>query len=92
MGTEPKPGQMGESIMENLRMDYQMVMEMKFRLMDRGMQGNSRMGKKHGHGKFTYTDGSWYDGSWKDGQSWTGKTYSKDGNISYKKKNGEIQY
>ena len=49
-------------------------------------------GKKHGKGKLTYTDGGWYDGSWKEGQSWTGIIYNKDGNISYKKVNGKIQY
>jgi len=54
--------------------------------------GEYKDGKKHGQGKFTYTDGGWYDGSWKEGQSWTGITYDKDGNISYEKVNGEIQY
>jgi len=54
--------------------------------------GEWKDGKKHGQGKFTYTDGGWYDGSWKEGQSWTGITYDKDGNISYEKVNGEIQY
>ena len=54
--------------------------------------GKYNEGKKHGQGKFTYTDGGWYDGSWKEGQSWTGITYDKDGNISYEKVNGEIQY
>ena len=49
-------------------------------------------GEKHGKGKLTYTDGGWYDGSWKEGQSWTGIIYNKDGNISYKKVNGKIQY
>jgi len=54
--------------------------------------GEYKDGKKHGQGKFTYTDGGWYDGSWKEGQSWTGITYDKDGNISYEKVSGEIQY
>ena len=54
--------------------------------------GEFKDGKKHSQGKFTYTDGGWYDGSWKVGQSWTGITYDKDGNISYEKVNGEIQY
>ena len=54
--------------------------------------GEWKDGKKHGQGKFTYTDGGWYDGSWKEGQSWTGITYDKDGNISYEKVSGEIQY
>ena len=54
--------------------------------------GKFKDGKKNGQGKFTYTDGGWYDGSWKEGQSWTGITYDKDGNISYEKVNGEIQY
>ena len=54
--------------------------------------GKYKDGKKHGQGKFTYTDGGWYDGSWKVGQSWTGIKYDKDGNISYEKVNGEIQY
>ena len=54
--------------------------------------GKYNEGKKHGQGKFTYTDGGWYDGSWKEGQSWTGITYDKDGNISYEKVSGEIQY
>jgi len=54
--------------------------------------GELKDGKKYGQGKFTYTDGGWYDGSWKEGQSWTGITYDKDGNISYEKVNGEIQY
>ena len=54
--------------------------------------GKYNEGKKHGQGKFTYTDGGWYDGSWKVGQSWTGIIYDKDGNISYEKVNGEIQY
>jgi len=54
--------------------------------------GEFKDGKKHGQGKFTFTDGGWYDGSWKEGQSWTGVTYDKDGNISYEKVNGEIQY
>jgi len=54
--------------------------------------GEYKDGKKHGQGKFTYTDGGWYGGSWKEGQSWTGITYDKDGNISYEKVNGEIQY
>ena len=54
--------------------------------------GEFKEGEKHGQGKFTYTDGGWYDGSWKVGQSWTGIIYDKDGNISYEKVNGEIQY
>ena len=54
--------------------------------------GEYKDGKKHGQGKFTYSDRGWYDGSWKEGQSWTGITYDKDGNISYEKVNGEIQY
>ena len=54
--------------------------------------GKFKDGKKHGQGKFTSSDGGWYIGSWIEGQSWTGKTYDKDGKISYEKKNGEIQY
>ena len=54
--------------------------------------GEYKDGKKHGQGKFTYTDGGWYYGSWKEGQSWTGIIYGKNGNISYEKVNGEIQY
>ncbi len=42
--------------------------------------------------KNTYTGGGWYEGSWKEGQSWTGITFDKDGNISYEKVNGKIQF
>ena len=54
--------------------------------------GKFKDGLANGKGKNTYTDGGWYEGSWKEGQSWTGITFDKDGNISYKKVNGKIQF
>ncbi|MDP7096835.1 MAG: MORN motif precursor, partial [Candidatus Poseidoniia archaeon] len=54
--------------------------------------GKFKDGLPNGKGKNTYTDGGWYEGSWKEGQSWTGITFDKDGNISYEKVNGKIQF
>ena len=54
--------------------------------------GKFKDGLPNGKGKNTYTGGGWYEGSWKEGQSWTGITFDKDGNISYEKVNGKIQF
>ena len=51
--------------------------------------GEFKDGKKHGQGTSTYNDGGKYEGEWKDGEMWNGIKYDKNGNIQYKRVNGE---
>ena len=53
--------------------------------------GEYKDGKKHGQGKFTYTDGTKFVGEYKDGSGWNGTTYDKNGNILRKWVNGVLQ-
>ena len=36
----------------------------------------------HGHGTWTWTNGSKCVGEWKDGKPWEGTKYDKDGNVT----------
>jgi hypothetical protein len=45
-------------------------------------QGNMKMGKPHGQGKYWFADGGIYEGTWKDGlRHGHGKQWYKDGRI-----------
>ena len=57
--------------------------------------GISKNGKRH-EGIFTYNDGDKYIGDWKTNEDrnhtfWNGTRYDKDGNITKKYVNGEVQ-
>jgi len=57
--------------------------------------GISKNGKRH-EGIFTYTGGDKYIGDWKTNEDrnhtfWNGTRYDKDGNITKKYVNGEVQ-
>ena len=47
------------------------------------------MGKEHGQGTETWSDGYKYVGEWKNGDMWNGKYYDKNGNITGIFVNGE---
>ena len=48
----------------------------------RTYEGEWKGGKRHGQGKYTFTDGSTYEGEWKDGKEHgQGKETDKDGSI-----------
>jgi len=74
---------------ENTRTENIMVKEQKLGLMETSMKGNSRMGKGHGQGTYTWSDGRKYEGEWKDGKRWNGTTYEIDGTIFGKIVNGK---
>ena len=44
-----------------------------------------------GQGTFTSLEGDKYVGKWKNGEKWNGTQYDKDGNITKKYVNGELQ-
>ena len=47
--------------------------------------------KFHGQGTYTYDNGDVFEGEYKDGVQLNGTAYDKDGNILYKKVNGELE-
>ena len=53
--------------------------------------GEWKNGKRNGYGTFTLSDGSKYVGEYKDGEEWNGTVYDKDGNVTSKYVNGELQ-
>ena len=57
--------------------------------------GEFKDGIPNGKGTYTFGKGEWegdkYVGEWKDGKPWNGKVYNKNGNITKKYVNGEIQ-
>ena len=54
-------------------------------------KGDVENGKPSGLGVITFPDGSKFVGEYKDGEKWNGTQYDKDGNITKKYVNGEIQ-
>ena len=55
-------------------------------------KGKWKNGEYHGQGTLTLLNGDKYEGKFKDGEKWNGTQYDKDGNITKKYVNGEIQY
>jgi len=53
--------------------------------------GEWKDGKIHGQGTLTLPDGQKYVGDWKDRNLWNGIKYDKNGNITKKYVNGELQ-
>ena len=53
--------------------------------------GEWKNGERNGYGTFTWSDGSKYVGEYKDGEEWNGTVYDKDGNVTSKYVNGELQ-
>ncbi|MDP7606329.1 MAG: MORN motif precursor, partial [SAR324 cluster bacterium] len=53
--------------------------------------GKWKNGEYHGQGTLTLLNGDKYEGKFKDGEKWNGTQYDKDGNITKKYVNGEIQ-
>jgi len=53
--------------------------------------GEFKDGEYHGQGTLTLLNGDKYEGKFKDGEKWNGTQYDKDGNITKKYVNGEIQ-
>ena len=54
-------------------------------------KGKWKNGEYHGQGTLTLLNGDKYEGKFKDGEKWNGTQYDKDGNITKKYVNGEIQ-
>ena len=53
--------------------------------------GEFKVGKEHGQGTYTWSDGSKYVGEYKDGEPWNGTYDDKDGKIKFKYVNGVLQ-
>ena len=47
--------------------------------------------KYYAQGTYTFSDGRKFKGKWKDGKPWNGTVYDKDGNVTSKYVNGELQ-
>ena len=54
-------------------------------------EGDVENGVPNGLGVLISTNGWKYFGSWKNGEIWNGTEYDKDGNITKKYVNGELQ-
>ena len=53
--------------------------------------GEYKDGKKHGKGRYTWSDGDKEVGEWKKNELWNGTMYDKDGNIIKRVANGVKQ-
>jgi len=53
--------------------------------------GEIEYGEPNGQGTYTLSDGYKYEGEWKNRKRWNGTQYDKDGNITKKYVNGELQ-